>query len=53
MENKRVPLTVGGKQVGWAYPLEDGTLSIEITDQETLLWLSAGTTEGLSIEVQE
>lgn len=49
MAKERVPLTVAGKQVGWAYPREDGTMGIEITDQDTLKWLSQGMTEGLSI----
>lgn len=51
MEEKRIPLTLEGNQVGWAYPQEDGTVSIEITDQDTLKWLSIGMTEGFSIEV--
>lgn len=50
MADNRVPLTLSGKQVGWAYPNEDGTADIEITDQATLKWLSEGLTKDLSIE---
>lgn len=47
-EPKRVPVTMGGYQVGWAIPDGD-EISIEITDEGTYKKITKGMLEGLSI----
>ncbi len=45
----KVPVTVNGKRVGWAYERDDGRLDIDITDDDTMRMITKGLTEGLSI----
>jgi len=47
-ESKKIPVTMGGYQVGWAYTI-GGELSIDIEDEEAYKKISEGTLEGLTI----
>lgn len=50
MTTKRVPVSLYGHQVGWAYEGEDGMIDVEITDENSMRWITEGMTTGLSID---